>query len=144
MTSMTRRFGLALALCAIAFATAAEAGGRSRPSYERLEGGPYYMQLERIVVPKLQGDGASMLFGYTLVLEFADAESRDRAKTIMPRLMDAYLRDLHVLTSRPAAGQNGADPTTAKRYLLESSKRILGPDAVKDVLIQRTSARKTG
>jgi hypothetical protein len=62
----------------------------------------------------------------------------------MPKLMDAYIRDLHILTSRPAAGDNGADPVVAKRYLLESSKRILGAEAVKDVLIERTLSRKTG
>jgi hypothetical protein len=32
----------------------------------------------------------------------------------------------------------------AKRYLLQSSKRIMGEDAVKDVLIERTLSRKTG
>jgi flagellar basal body-associated protein FliL len=142
---MARWFGFALAaLALIVFATSAEAGGRSRPAYERLEGGPYYMQLERIVVPKFQADGVSKIFSYSLVLEFADAEARDRAKTIMPKLMDAYIHDLHVLTSRPGSGENGADPTVAKRYLLQSSKRILGEEAVKDVLIERTLARKTG
>lgn len=132
---------LGLVLCA---ASAQAGGNRSRPAYERLEGGPYYMQIERIVVPKFKGDGVSKIFAYSLVVEFADAEARDRAKTIMPRLMDAYVHDLHVLTSRPASGENGADPTVAKRYLLQSSKRILGDEAVKDVLIERTMARKAG
>ena len=143
---MARRLALALAaLGMVVLASSAEAGGnRSRPKYERLESGPYYMQIERIVVPKLQGDRATKIFAYTLVVEFADAEARERAKTIMPKLMDAYLHDLHVLTSRPASGDDGADPVVAKRYLLESSKRILGEEAVKDVLIERTSARKTG
>lgn len=141
---ISRRSGFALALCLIAFATAAEAGGRSRPKYELLQNGPYYMQLEQIVVPKLTDNTVIKLFTYRLVVEFADPEARDRAKTIMPKLMDAYIRDLHILTSRPAAGEYGADPVVAKRYLLESSKRILGDEAVKDVLIERTFSRKTG
>lgn len=141
---ISRRSAFALALCLVAFADAAEAGGRSRPKYELLQDGPYYMQLEQIVVPKIQDSGVSKLFTYRLIVEFADPEARDRAKTIMPKLMDAYIRDLHILTSRPAAGENGADPVVAKRYLLESSKRILGAEAVKDVLIERTLSRKTG
>ena len=144
MISTARRYALALALSVIAFANTAEAGGRSRPKYELLQNGPYYMQLEQITVPKLQDNAVSKLFSYRLIVEFADPESRDRAKTIMPKLMDAYIRDLHILTSRPAAGDNGADPVVAKRYLLESSKRILGAEAVKDVLIERTLSRKTG
>jgi hypothetical protein len=58
--------------------------------------------------------------------------------------MDAYLHDLHVLTSRPAAGDNGPDPALAKKYLLQSSQRILGAESVKDVLIERTIMRRTG
>ncbi|HEX2113178.1 MAG TPA: hypothetical protein VHM01_02130 [Alphaproteobacteria bacterium] len=102
------------------------------------------MQIERIIVPKIRDNAVEKLFTYSLVVEFTDSESRDRAKTIMPKLMDAYIRDLHVLTSRPGAGDIGADPAVAKRYLLQSSQRILGADAVKDVLIERTLVRKTG
>jgi hypothetical protein len=146
MSTAARRFGFALAaFCAIAASAGAEAGGgRGRPKYEALQNGPYYMQLERIVVPKIQDNAVQKLFTYMLVVEFADAESRDRAKTIMPKLMDAYIHDLHVLTSRPAAGDVGADPVVAKRYLLQSSQRILGAEAVKDVLIERAFVRKTG
>jgi hypothetical protein len=142
---MARRLVLALvALGLIVCAASAQAGGRSRPSYERLKDGPYYMPLERIVVPRITDNAVQKLFTYMLVIEFADAESRDRAKVIMPRLMDAYVRDLHILTSRPASGENGADPVVAKRYLLQSAKRIFGEEAVKDVLIERTIMRTTG
>jgi len=147
MTSATRRLGFAFAtLCLIAVSATAEAGGsgRGRPKYESLQNGPYYMQIERIVVPMIRDNAVEKLFAYSLIVEFADAEARDRAKTIMPRLMDAYIRDLHVLTSRPAAGDVGADPMVAKRYLLLSSQRILGAEAVKDVLIERTYVRRTG
>jgi hypothetical protein len=146
MTLAARRFGLAFAaFCIVAASASAEAGGnRSRPKYENLQNGPYYMQLERIVVPKIQDNAVQKLFTYTLVVEFADAESRDRAKSIIPKLMDAYIHDLHVLTSRPAAGDVGADPQVAKRYLLQTSQRILGAEAVKDVLIERTFVRRTG
>jgi hypothetical protein len=146
MMSATRRLGFALAVfCVFAVSATAEAGGRSsRPKYETLQDGPYYMQIERIIVPKIRDNAVQKLFTYSLVVEFVDSEARDRAKSIMPKLMDAYIRDLHVLTSRPAAGDIGADPAVAKRYLLQSSQRILGADAVKDVLIERTLVRKTG
>jgi hypothetical protein len=142
---MARRLVLALvALGLIVCAASAQAGGRSRPGYERLKDGPYYMQLERIVVPRITDNAVQKLFTYMLVIEFTDAESRDRATIIMPKLMDAYVRDLHILTSRPASGENGADPVVAKRYLLQSAKRIFGEEAVKDVLIERTIMRTTG
>lgn len=146
-TTTARRLTLALAaLGLVALAATAEAagGGRSRPYFEKLPDGPYYMRIERIVVPKIADNSVPKLFTYTLIVEFADAESRERAKVIMPKLMDAYLRDLHVLTSRPAAGDGAPDPEVTKKYLLQSSQRILGADAVKDVLIERTLVRRTG
>jgi hypothetical protein len=145
MAPAARRLGFALAaFWVVAVSASAEAGGRTRPKYETLKEGPYYMQMERIIVPKIQDNAVQKLFTYSLIVEFADAEARDRAKTIMPKLMDAYIRDLHVLTSRPAAGDVGADPVVAKRYLLQSSQRILGAEAVRDVLIERTFVRRTG
>ena len=146
MTQAARRFGLAFAaFCMVAASASAEANStRGRPKYESLQNGPYYMQLERIVVPKIQDNAVQKLFTYTLIIEFADAEARERAKSIIPKLMDAFVRDLHILTSRPAAGDVGADPQVAKHYLLQSSQRILGAEAVKDVLIERTFVRRTG
>jgi hypothetical protein len=142
--TMARRLAFVLAaLGLIACAAGAEAGSRSRSDFEKLDG-PYYMRIERIVVPKIADKAVPKLFTYMLVVEFADAEARERAKVIMPKLMDAYLHDLHVLTSRAATGDNGPDPAITKKYLLQSSQRILGAEAVKDVLIERTIMRKTG
>lgn len=142
---MNRRLAVALAaLGMIVLAASAQAAGKSRPKYERLEGGPYYMQMQRIVVPQILDNSVQKLFTFMLVVEFADAEARERAMTVMPKLTDAFVRDLHVLTSRPAAGENGPDLTVTKKYLLRSSQRILGAEAVKDVLIERTIMRKTG
>jgi flagellar basal body-associated protein FliL len=117
---------------------------RGRPKYENLESGPFYMQLEGITVPKIQGNTVERLLTYILVVEFADAETRERAKLIMPRLMDAFVRDLHILSSRPGTAEEGVDLAVVKRYLIASGGRVMGPDAVKDVLVERTIARKAG
>jgi hypothetical protein len=134
---------LAVALAALGAAAPATA---KEPKYnlERLQDGPYYMRLERIIVPKIQDNAVESLVTYILVVEFADPQARDRAKLIMPKLMDAYIRDLHILTSRSGAPEDGVDMAVAKRYLLASAARVLGPDAVKDVLIERAIVRKAG
>ena len=130
-----------LALPVMCLAMHAEAGGRDRPDYEKLEEGPFYMRLQRIMVPVIHENDVRKLVGFILVVEFADPESRERAKLVMPRLMDAFRHDLHVLVSRPG-GSEDMDLALYKRYLLASGKRVLGQDAVKDVLIERTLARK--
>lgn len=77
-----------------------------------------------------------------LVLELADAQARDKAKELLPRLTDAFVNDLHRLASRPDA-IDGIDLALAKRHLLASGARVLGPDSVKNVLIERTISRRT-
>jgi hypothetical protein len=145
MIRTARLLGIVLSvLGAIVMMAPAEARDRSRPKYESLDSGPYYLQLERIVVTKIQDNAVHKLLTYILVVEFADPEARDRAKLIMPKLVNAFMRDLHILTSRPGTPEDGVDLTVAKRYLMASSVRILGADAVKDVLIERTIARTTG
>ena len=132
-----------LALLAMAAAYEAVAGDRDRPKYEKLEDGPVYLRLERIMVPMIHENDVQKLITFMLVVEFADAESRERAKSVMPRLIDAFRRDLHILVSRPGSPEE-MDLDLYKRYLLASGKRVLGQDAVKDVLIERTLARRTG
>jgi hypothetical protein len=135
---------LAVALAASGALAPVAAGDRKKYNFEKLENGPYYMRLERIIVPKIHDNAVEKLMTYILVVEFTDPESRDRAKLIMPKLMDAYMRDLHILTSRAGTAEEGIDLAVAKRYLLASGARVLGPDAIKDVLIERTVARKAG
>lgn len=145
MVQIARILAIALVLGAAGTAAPLLAGDRNaRPDYETLKKGPYYLQLEPIMVPRLENNVPRQLLTYVLVVEFADAESRERAKLIMPRLMDAFLRDLHILTSRPGTSEDGVDLAVAKRYLLASGERILGAQAVKDVLIERTISRRTG
>jgi hypothetical protein len=132
-----------LALSLVSFALPAAAGDRDRPKYEKLEEGPVYLRLERIMVPMIHGNDVEKLITFILVVEFSDAASREQAKTVMPRLMDAFRRDLHVLLSRPSSAEE-LDYNLFKRYLLASGKRVLGAESVKDVLIERTLARKTG
>lgn len=130
-----------LALPVMCLATRAEAGSRDRPNYEKLEDGPIYLRLERIMVPVIHENDVQKLIAFVLVVEFADPESRERAKLMMPRLIDAFRRDLHILVSRPS-GSEEMDLARFKRYLLASGKRVLGQESVKDVLIERTLARK--
>jgi hypothetical protein len=134
----------AVVLAAQGAAAPAAAKDAKKYNIEKLVDGPYYMRLERIVVPKIHDNTVAMLMTYILVVEFTDPEARDRAKLIMPKLMDAYMRDLHILTSRSGAPEDGIDLAVAKRYLMASGARILGADAIKDVLIERTIARKAG
>jgi hypothetical protein len=144
MNRLSTAFGAALvALLSAWCVIPAQAGDRDRPKYEKLEEGPIYMRLERIMVPMIHENEVQKLITFILVVEFADAESRDRAKLIMPRLMDAFRRDLHVLVSRPGNTEE-LDFALFKRYLVASGARVLGADSVKDVLIERTLARKAG
>lgn len=138
------RFARVLAVALIVFTAPAAAKGGKGQDYETLENGPYYMRLERIVVPRIHANVVEAIVTYVLVAEFKDPEARDRAKLVMPKLMDAYVRDLYVLTSRAGTSGDGVDLAVAKTYLMASAARVLGAEAVKDVLIERIVSRKAG
>jgi hypothetical protein len=103
-----------------------------------------YLRLDRIVVPVIRDGVVEQHITFVLVLELADERARMKAKELLPRLTDSFVRDLHILASRPRTASDGVDLGVAKRHLLGASVRLLGADAVKDVLIQRTMTRPVG
>lgn len=123
-------------------AAPALASGKAPAPIASSEGGPVFLRLERIVVPVFANGAVAKHLTIILVLELADAQARDKAKELLPRLTDAFVNDLHRLASRPDA-IDGIDMALAKRQLLASGTRVLGPDSVKGVLIERTISRRT-
>ncbi|MBI3452843.1 MAG: hypothetical protein HY057_08490 [Rhodospirillales bacterium] len=78
---------------------AAERAAASPPAAD----GSYFMPLERFVIPIFQdGQIARHLF-IVVQLHVADLKAGERIREYMPRLTDAFLRDLHTLASRTHA-----------------------------------------
>lgn len=99
---------------------------------------PIYVNAEPLSIPVMRGERIKNYFYVTVALQVASDAKRDEVRDQMPRLRDAYLRDL---TSRPAMRQdvaNAIDFDAVKQRLLAISEKMLGPGVVEDVLIVRT------
>ena len=75
------------------------------------------------------------MFGVTTYIwsaEFTSAQFN-----VLPRLRDAYIVTLSTLAGRGELVEESRRNATIKRALKLASDRVLGPDAVKDVLLQR-------
>ncbi|HEX6980000.1 MAG TPA: hypothetical protein VF342_11940 [Alphaproteobacteria bacterium] len=103
--------------------------------------GPFYLRLPRITVPVIEEGGVTRHWTITLTVELADAPAFDRAEALAPRLTDAFVRVLHAMASR-AGGADSPDVAVAKRHLMAAGARILGPEALRDVLVYRIGSRR--
>lgn len=103
---------------------------------------PIYISVDRITVAVFRDGEVAQHLIFILKLEVADRAATSQVIDKMPRLTDAFMRDLHTMASAPQAARDGLDMALAKRRLLSTSIRVLGPDIVRDVLIDRSIVRK--
>ena len=103
---------------------------------------PIYLELDRIVVSVFKGGEVVNLVMLALKLELADDGAITPVVEKMPRLRDAFIREWNALAARPDAADRGLDIEAGKRRMLVACDRVLGPGAVKSVLIQGVSQRK--
>ncbi|MGQ0662614.1 MAG: hypothetical protein ACT4P2_03300 [Pseudomonadota bacterium] len=129
--------GAVIAVALLALHGPACAKGSNSPAYQAL-----FIRMNPMVVPFLRPNGeVSRQMSFVFVLELADESVRDAAYQGMPRITDAFMRDLHVLAASPRAAERGIDFVRLKRRLLASALGILGPDVVRDVLIEHAMER---
>jgi hypothetical protein len=125
------------------FAPLGFAAGDSAPaSGSAQNSAPIFIPVDRITVAVFRDGEVAQHLIFILKLEISDRNASGVVIEKMPRLTDAFMRDLHTLASAPSAAQDGLDMVQAKRRLLASSVRVLGPNVVRDVLIDRSIVRK--
>lgn len=101
-------------------------------------GQPIYYEMEPITAPFVR-DGAFTRF-VTLILDLELSGSRDlqHVRDFTPRLRDAFATDLLDLAMIRPPEERLLNIARVKARLLASAKRVLGEDAVRDVLVQVT------
>jgi flagellar FliL protein len=95
-----------------------------------------FVEIGEIIVPVYNRDGKDNFMVVRLALELGDALTPEQVRQMMPRLLDAYVNTLGTMAGR---GEFAGSRRNAviKRALKVATDRILGPDAVADVLLQR-------
>ena len=101
-------------------------------------GVPDFVDLDPIVLPVIERDRVTRQIGIMLTLELADGQSEkniDGEKRL--RLMDAFVRELHLIYSARSTGERIVDEAVIKQRLLRSADGVLGKGVVHAILVRR-------
>jgi flagellar FliL protein len=96
-----------------------------------------FIDVGEIIVPVYGRDGKDKLMVVRMELEIGDVMPVDDVRYMLPRLRDAYIGTLSTLAGRGELVDESQRNATIKRALKLASDRVLGPDAIRDVLLQR-------
>lgn len=116
-------------------AAGAEAEAAAAPVVE-------YVKIDPIILPIIDDSGLSQVMTIVITLEVPDVAAADGARQMSPRLKDAIIQDMYGVLSYKSAMKDGViNATKLKSRLNELTKKILGEDKVKDVLLQVVNQR---
>ncbi|HUL08989.1 MAG TPA: flagellar basal body-associated FliL family protein [Candidatus Acidoferrum sp.] len=96
-----------------------------------------FVDVGEIIVPIYNRDGKNNLMVVRMELEVGDVMPVDEVRYMLPRLRDAYIGTLSTLAGRGELADESQRNATMKRALKLASDHVLGPDAIRDVLLQR-------
>ena len=96
-----------------------------------------FVDVGEIIVPVYSRDGKDKLMVVRFELELGDVMPVDEVRYLLPRLRDAYIGTLSTLAGRGELVEESQRNATIKHALKLASDRVLGPDVIADILIQR-------
>jgi flagellar protein FliL len=144
-TAISRRGLLVFALMLALPAASAWAQEDAKPKSENslgsnpsdtLNANPY-VRFAQIVVPIIEGDKVTKQMGVTLTLQLYDGKSRREVDAKRPLLTDAFVQFLYGYFQQRAGLKTPIDEAVLKERLRQTAARVVGPDMVKEVLIQQ-------
>jgi hypothetical protein len=132
-TAISRKLAIVLWLLAALPALAAEekAGPAAPPP------GPVFIKLPPINIPVIEGNKVVAQVDISLMVELAEGRTAESVEAQHTRLLDAFISDCYGLFQQRTQPGRTIDGQAVKERLRGTARRILGRDAVKDVLIEQ-------
>jgi flagellar FliL protein len=130
---------LALA-CVALFATSARAAEPTEKAAP-VAGAPSYVRLDPIFVPVIEGSQVTHEIGVRLMLQLAENQDKGDVEGKRKPLYDALFRDLYGYFQDRVTTNGRIDQPYLKVRLLKTTARIVGPNLVKEVLIEQLFER---
>ena len=104
---------------------------------------PLFVTIDNLHIPIIGDDGPEQLLSLIVSLEVKDLPTAENVRVRTPRLADAYMRALYGALYRGSI-RNGTlvDVTKVKRKLEVATEEVLGPNIVRNVLVQAVAQRR--
>lgn len=97
---------------------------------------PVVIDMASLAIPVIQGDRVAAVVTIQLKLEAVGSDNATRIQKAMPRITDAFFRDLHAFIPRLLRQEEKLDIAVIKMRLRMVGDRVLAPGTIHDVLIE--------
>ncbi len=95
-----------------------------------------FVTMDALVIPIFQGEKVAATVQIQLKLEAANVEGASEIARLLPRLNDAFLRDLYGFIPRHRRKAERLDVALIKDRLQLVADKVAGPGLIKSVLVQ--------
>lgn len=112
-----------------------ESGEVAQPSNEP----PRFMDMDPLVIPVFHGEKVATTIHIQLKLEIRGSDNEEKVSRMMPRLNDAFLRDLYAFIPRLLRKQKRVDVIIIKQRLQMIGDKVAGKGSIGSVLVQSIS-----
>ncbi len=96
----------------------------------------HFVTMDVLVIPIFQGEKVAATVQIQLKLEATNVENASEIARLLPRLYDAFLRDLYGFIPRHLRKKERLDVALIKDRLQLVGDKVAGPGVVKSVLVQ--------
>ncbi len=101
-----------------------------------------YVEMDPLILPIIDKNGIAQTLSLVVAIEVENDHDRDKVERYEPRLKDAYIQEMYGILNKQVALDGGVlKVKMVKDHLREISNRVLGEDAVQDVLLQVVQQR---
>ena len=97
---------------------------------------PRFVTMDVLVIPVFQGEKVAATVQIQLKLEAGTVENASEIARLLPRLSDAFLRDLYGFIPRHRRKEERLDVALIKDRLQMVGDKVAGPGVIKSVLVQ--------
>jgi len=123
-----------------------EGGAKPKTSQDisggRFTGDPVYVHLAPMIMPIISDEGVEQIVTFQIDIEVADFDQAEHIETIMPRVVDALMQALYGGLGQGSLRQGKlVNVAKIKTKAFNALTTLLGPNEVRDVLIQGVAQR---
>lgn len=109
-----------------------------KPAADPLEP-PRFVDIDPLVIPVFQDSGVAATIQINIKLETVGAKNEQRVTRLVPKLYDAFFKDLLAFMPRLLREQDRANVYILKRRMQMVGDRIAGKGVIDSVLVQAIS-----
>jgi hypothetical protein len=122
-----------------------EGQGEGRPAARQSQDEPpRFVDVEPLNIPVFHGERVATTVQIQLKLEAIGEENEKEIIRLLPRIADAFLRDMHAFIPRLLKKEQQIKVPIIKKRLQIISERLVGPNLIQNILVQSVSDSSRG